>query len=113
MIFVESKQGKVTVLAVKGKLVGSPETDKFIERIESTIDKNSSQIVVDLKQISWLSSVGIGAILRSLQKVRKAGGDLRLSGLSEKVKNVLSITKLIGVIQTFENVNNAVESFQE
>ena len=113
MHLVEKKLGKVWVLSVKGKLVSPTETNKLNEKINQLVDNDASQIVLDLKQVSWLASLGIGAIMRNLLKIRKTGGDLRLTGLSEKVKSLFSITKLIGVIQIYDSVNEAVESFSE
>ncbi len=113
MHFVEQKFENVLVLAIKGKLVGSPETeilhDKVMEHLEDDIDN----IVLDLKHVHWLSSMGIGALMRCMMTVRTKGGDLRLTGLSDKVKNVMSITHLVGVIKAFESVKEAVDSFNE
>jgi len=111
MIFVEKQQGDIVIISLRGKLIGSPETDQLTERIKSTMENKSVNIVIDLRQVNWISSLGIGAIMRNITGVRNAGGDLRLAGLGEKVKDLFSITKLIGVIQTFQNINEAVESF--
>lgn len=113
MHLMEKKQGRVRILSIKGKLVSQNETNKLNEKINELVENDASQIVLDLKQVSWLASLGIGAIMRNLLKVRKTGGDLRLTGLSEKVKSLFSITKLIGVIQIYDTVNEAVESFNE
>jgi anti-anti-sigma factor len=113
MHLVEKKQGRVRILSIKGKLVSQTETNKLHEKINELVENDASQIVLDLKQVSWLASLGIGAIMRNFLKVRKTGGDLRLTGLSEKVKSLFSITKLIGVIQIYDTVNEAVESFNE
>jgi anti-sigma B factor antagonist len=64
-----------------------------------------------MKNLSRISSLGIGAIMRAMTNVRNAGGDLRLAGLDDNVKNIFSITKLIGVIQIFDQVDQAVTSF--
>lgn len=112
MILMEKKYGKVLVLSMKGKLVSQAETNRLHDKINEVVENNIVSIVLDLKQVSWLASLGIGAIMRNLLKVRKAGGDLRLTGLSEKVKSLFSITKLIGVILIFDSVNEAVDSFE-
>ena len=109
--FVEQNYGEIFVLSLKGKLTGSPETDKLHEKIKSLIGDNKNKIVLDLRHINWLASVGIGAIMRCMFTVRNSGGDLRLTGLTEKVKNLFEITKLVGVIHIHDSINTAVESF--
>lgn len=113
MHLVEKKNGSVLVLSIKGKLVSQTETNQLHDKINEIVEKGVVNIVLDLKQVSWLASLGIGAIMRNLLKVRKAGGDLRLTGLSDKVKSLFSITKLIGVIQIYDTVNEATDSFEE
>jgi len=112
MHLVEKKNGDVIILSIKGKLVSQAETNILHDKINEYVENDVINIILDLKQVSWLASLGIGAIMRNLLKIRKAGGDLRLTGLSEKVKSLFSITKLIGVIQIFDTVNEALESFE-
>jgi anti-anti-sigma factor len=112
MHFVEQNFGDVRVLSIKGKLTDTPETDQLHERIKLILDEKQTKIVLDLKHVHWLASVGIGAIMRCVMTVRTAGGDLRLTGLTDKVLNIFSITKLTGVIDVYDSVHAAVESFE-
>ena len=113
MHFVEQHFDDVLVLAIKGKLIGSPETETLHDKVTEHLDNKIKNIVLDLKHVNWLSSMGIGAIMRCTMTVRTNGGDLRLTGLSDKVKNVLSITQLVGVIQAYDSINDAIDSFRE
>jgi anti-anti-sigma factor len=110
--FVQQRFKDVEVLSVKGKLIGSPETDMLYDRIKAILSGDIKKIVIDMKHIHWLASLGMGAIMRCVMAVRAEGGDLYLTGLSEKVKNLFSITKLVGVVRIFENVNEAVQGFE-
>lgn len=111
MHFVEQDYSDVKVLSIKGKLMGPPETDHMHDRIKKILDTEVKNIVLDLKHVSWLASAGLGSIMRCVMTVRNAGGDLKLAGLSEKVLNIFLITKLDGVIDTFDSVNEAVDSY--
>ena len=111
MNFIYEKQDDVAILTLKGKLIGPPETDKLHDKVLSLIEDGITKMVIDLKFITWMGSLGIGALMRCLMTIRRADGDLRLSGLSEKVKKLFSITKLIGIIQIYETENEAVKSF--
>ena len=113
MHFVEQHFDDVLVLAIKGKLIGSPETETLHDKVTEHLDNKTKNIVFDLKHVHWISSMGIGAIMRCMMTVRTNGGDLRLTGLSDKVKNVLSITQLVGVIQAYDSVNDAIDSFRK
>jgi anti-sigma B factor antagonist len=113
MHFVEQRFDDVLVLAFKGKLTGSPETEALHEKLTSYLDEKTKNIVLDLKHVHWISSMGIGAIMRCTMTVRTNGGDLRLTGLSDKVKNILSITQLVGVIHAYDSVKDAIDSFSD
>ena len=110
--FVEQKYGNVMVLSIKGKLVETPEMNKLHEKITSFIDAQVKNIVIDLQHVHRIASVGIGAILRCLTTVRDSGGDLRLTGLSNNIRSLFSITKIIGIIKIFDTVAEAVQSFE-
>jgi anti-sigma B factor antagonist len=112
MHFVEQTYDDVLVVAIKGKLAGTPETELLHEKVDGYLEGSVRNIVLDLKHVHWLSSMGIGSIMRCMMAVRTQGGDLRLTGLSDKVKNILSITHLVGVIKAYDSVNEAVESFK-
>jgi anti-anti-sigma factor len=112
MHFVEQNQGDVLVLSIKGKLVDTPETDKLHARIKTIMDNNAKKVVIDLKHVNWIASVGIGALLRCYTTVHNAGGDLKLTGLNEKVQNLFSITKLSGIIHIYNTVADAVKSYE-
>lgn len=113
MHFVEQRFDDVLVVAIKGKLAGSPETELLHDKVKEYLNDDVKNIVFDLKHVHWLSSMGIGSIMRCVMTVRTNGGDLRLTGLSDKVKNVLSITHLVGVIKAYDTVQEALASFEE
>ncbi len=111
MVCIEKEFGDVIILALKGKLISTDETDILQEHIKSILDRDFSKIILSMRNLSRISSLGIGGIMRALTVVRAQGGDLRLAGLDENVKNIFSITKLIGVIQIFDQTDQAVSSF--
>ena len=111
MKIIEKMQGDVAVISLKGKLLGPPETDELHELVKSYIEKNITKIVMDMRYVTWMGSMGIGAIMRCLITVRNAKGDLRLAGLTDKLESIFSITQVIGIIQTYKSANLAVDSF--
>jgi anti-sigma B factor antagonist len=112
MHFVEQKHGDVLVLSIKGRLVETSETDKLYAKVKTIIENQVKKIVIDLQHVSWIASVGIGVLLRCYTAISNAGGELRLTGLSEKVQNLFSITKLNGIIQIYKSVAEAIKSYE-
>ena len=111
MHFVETSFNKVIVLTVKGNLVQKDETDKLQQKIIDFLNKGKKFIVVDLKQVSMITSLGIGGLIRALRTVREKDGDLKLSAVNASVRKVFTITKLEEIIEIFDTSDEAVKSF--
>jgi anti-sigma B factor antagonist len=111
VVCIEKEVDDLMVLTLKGKLIVQEETDKLHTCIKLVLDRDINKIILNLKNLSRISSIGIGAIMRALTIVRDAGGDLRLAGLDPNVKNILEITKIIGVIRIFDQSDQAIASF--
>ena len=90
MKIIEKMQDDVAIISIKGKLLGPPETDELHAIVKSYIDKKITKIVMDMRYLTWMGSMGIGAIMRCLITVRNAGGDLRLAGLTDKLNTTIS-----------------------
>ena len=103
MHFVENKIDGVHILTIKGNLVQKEDTDKLQERLLALMEKNKAKsIVIDLKHVSIISSLGIGGVIRALRTVKESGGHLKLSAVNASVKKVFDITKLNELIDIFD-----------
>ena len=111
MVCIEKEVDGVMILTLKGKLIAAGDTEELHRHIKSVLDREITKIVLNMKNLTRISSLGIGSILRALTMVREAGGDLRLAGLDENVKTIFSITKLIGLIKIFDQTDEALTSF--
>jgi len=107
----EQHQGDVTILSLKGKLRGGPETQAIHEKVKELTESKSLKVVIDLGKVKWMNSTGLGAIMGSLTTLRNAGGDLKLANVTEKVQSLFMITKLITIFDTHDSVDEAVASF--
>lgn len=107
----EELRGNVDILSLHGKLMGAEDVNELHLAIKSCIEKRTNQIVVDLQDVNWMGSVGIGILICCLTTVRNAGGDLRLSGPSKKVLRLLKMTRLDGIFQMYPDTDQAVQSF--
>ena len=112
MVCIEKEVDDIMVITLKGKLILQEETTQLHDCIKSVLERDFNKIIINLKNLSRISSLGIGGIMRAMTIVRDAGGDLRLAGLDQNVKNIFEITKLIGVIQIFDQNDQAISSFE-
>jgi len=111
LVCIEKEIDGVMIFTLKGKLIAAGDTETLHTHIKSVLDRNMNKIVLNMKNLTRISSLGIGSILRALTMVREAGGDLRLAGLDENIKTIFSITKLIGLIKIFDQIDEALASF--
>jgi anti-sigma B factor antagonist len=101
----------VVVLTVKGNLMGGPETITLHETVKSCIEKGKNRIVIDLSKVNWMNSSGLGTLMGCLTSLKNAKGDLKLSGITDKVENLFVITKLITLFETYATAEDAVQAF--
>ncbi len=111
MEIVEQRIGDVTVLTLIGRLVLEEGTDPLRERIDSLIKEGRIDVVLDLQQITYMDSSGVGTVVAKYLSLRRRGGDLKMVRPSERSEHVLEITGLIPVFKPFESVEAAVRSF--
>jgi len=107
----EQLVGDVNVISIEGNLKGGQEVMQLHSIIKKCMDDKIGKIVVDLKGVEWMGSVGIGILICCLTAVKNAGGDLRLSSLSNKVNDLLRITKLEKIFDVYPDIQNAVKSY--
>jgi len=106
------KNGNVTILDLKGKILSGEGIEELRQTIDATIKQNEKQLVLNFAEVPYLDSTGLGEVVRSYTTLKKAGGTIKIMNLTNKVQDLLSVTKLITVFETFENENAAVKSFK-
>jgi anti-sigma B factor antagonist len=98
------------IVAVHGKLVGTPQNCEAIHDVfRSLLDDGTKKIVVDLTDTPWANSQGIGMLIGAHTSVVKAGGKLVLAGPNDRISSVLAVTRLDLVFKLFPNEDAAVQ----
>jgi anti-sigma B factor antagonist len=92
--------------------MGGPETMEVHEKVKELVGKNIKKIVVDLGKVKWMNSSGLGALMGSMTTTKSAGGELKLTNVTDKVQSLFMITKLITIFETFDSVEEAIASFK-
>jgi anti-anti-sigma factor len=111
MDFHESKNGEVHIFELAGKLMGDSACNVILSRVDELIASGIHNVVLEVSKVQWMNSQAIAQVIACLTKLRRAGGDLRLAGVSGKVDYYLRLTKLNTVIRIFKNQQEATDSF--
>lgn len=104
--------GDVAVINLKGKLMGGPDTKALHDQVKELVDGGGKKIVVDLGQVKWMNSTGLGALMGALTTARNNNAELKLARVTDKVQSLFMITKLITVFETHDSVVAAAASFK-
>ncbi|MCD6453833.1 MAG: STAS domain-containing protein, partial [Candidatus Aminicenantes bacterium] len=94
----------VYILRPEGKLVIGDEVGQFREALNEILEEGAKKIVVDLSKLTYMDSTGLGELVRSYTTVKKNGGMLKLASMTEKVKDLMFMTKLLTVFENFDTV---------
>jgi anti-sigma B factor antagonist len=99
------------VIELKGNLIGGDNAQLFRDKIYDLIKQNKQNIIVDMSDVKFVNSSGIGILISGFTTVKNAGGDLKLASISDKVQGVLGITKLNQIFSIYNSVDDAVKSY--
>jgi anti-sigma B factor antagonist len=103
--------GAVTMLVCSGPITLGEATGRFRECVRSLLRDGARKILLDLGQVTYLDSSGIGELVSAYTSAVGAGAQIRLVHLPEKVYSLLQITKLVTVFEIFEDEPDAIRSF--
>jgi len=106
----EKIEDHVAILTLSGKMMGGPETTALHDHIRGLLNDKINRVVIDLGDIRWMNSSGIGVLMACMTTLTNSEGKLVLARVSEKVNSLLIITQLIKVFETYETVERAVSS---
>ena len=109
----ERSVGDVMVLDVKGKVTLGEGDEMLKDKVNSLVNQGHKKIVLNLADVPYIDSAGLGEVVRTYTTVSRQGGSLKLLNLTKRITDLLSITKLLTVFETFESENDAVRSFSQ
>ena len=112
MDMTERTTGNVTVIDVSGKVILGDGSDKVLaDKLRSLVQQGRKSLLLNLGGVSYVDSAGLGAIVHSYATVKNQGGSLKLLNVTGKLRDLLSITKLLTVFDTYDDEQAAVKSF--
>ena len=104
---------EAVVIELKGNVMGGDDTKEFNELLHKLIEEEKTRIVVNLADVKFMNSSGLGMLIGGLTTMKKAEGQYKLANVTEKIESLLIITKLITIFETFDSVDEAVQSFSK
>lgn len=105
-----TQTGGVTLVVPTGDLdMGS--ADQMKRTLSELIEKGQSKLVMDLTNVSYIDSSGLGALVAAMKQARAVGGNLKLCGLQEDVRSIFEMTRLIKVMAVHSDREEAVSSW--
>jgi anti-sigma B factor antagonist len=103
--------GDVTVIDTAGRITLGEGASAFRDKIRELASSQKNKILVNLGDVSYIDSSGIGELVSGFTTITNGGGQLKLVGLSKRVKDLLQITKLYTVFDVYDDEAAAVRSF--
>ena len=104
--------GRVTVLDIVGKLTLDQAAMHLKDKINSLISQQRTHVVLNLKNVPYIDSGGLGQLVASYGSVMRTGGALKLLNVNSRNHDLLSITRLVTLFETFDSETEALQSFQ-
>src|SRR5947207_15336136 len=102
----------VKIIDCAGRIVFGDEATQLREMVKKELGENN-RIVLNLGDVSYIDSGGIGTLVSLFTSARNAGGDIKLANLTKRVGDLLQITKLITVFETYDNESQAIQAFAQ
>lgn len=111
MTLKERRVGDVSILDLSGRLVLEDGDALLRSRINDLVNEGRLKIVVNLQDVTYVDSCGVGVLIAKYVSVRKKGGDVKLLHLTPRSHKVMEISKLLTVFEIFDSEDRALASF--
>ena len=105
-------ENEFLVVTLSGDLIGEENGPQIIEELEKYNQEGNLLVIIDITDVRYINSSGIGVLITMLTKVRNKGGELCLIKPSETVKKLLIITKLQAIFKVFDDISLAKSKLQ-
>src|SRR6187431_2457437 len=108
----ERSAGEVTLLDLKGKMTLGEGDELLKDKVNSLVNQGHKKIILNLADVPYIDSAGLGEVVRTYTTVSRQGGSLKLLNLTKRIEDLLSITKLLTVFDTFDSEAEAIQSYK-
>ncbi|HXU34975.1 MAG TPA: STAS domain-containing protein [Blastocatellia bacterium] len=109
---ISRKTDSVRIIKITGRLDPGDNADQLYEMVQRFVEEDEIDFLVDLRSVTYISSTGVGSLIKSYRSVLKQKGHVKLLSPSQSVRNILAISKLDGVFEIFSDESEALASFK-
>src|ERR1051325_7735547 len=110
MQITERTVGDVMVVDLKGKITLGEGDELLKDKVNSLVNQGQKKIILNLAEVPYLDSAGLGEVVRAYTTVSRQGGSFKLLGLTKRITDLLAITKLLTGFDAFDSEDDAVRS---
>jgi anti-sigma B factor antagonist len=108
----ERSVGDVKILDISGRITFTQGDEILKDKIHSIVHQGHTKILVNLAGVDYVDSAGLGELVGAYTTVTRAGGAMKLLNLTKKMRDLLAITKLLTVFETFDSEQEGTKSFK-
>jgi anti-sigma B factor antagonist len=108
----ERQAGDVTILDLSGEVRIGEGSISLRDSIRNLADQNKKKVLLNLAGVKYMDSSGVGELIANYTTISRQGGQLKLLNLTDRIQNLLVITKLLTVFDSYDNETEALKSFQ-
>ncbi len=109
---VEKEVNGVTVLQLAGRVTLGEESSQLRTKLKDVLSQGKTRLVLDLAEVTYIDSTGLGTLVAGFTSAQNQGANLKLANLTNRFRELLSITKLVTVFDVYNNVEDAAKSFE-
>jgi anti-sigma B factor antagonist len=103
----------VDVVEIEGRIVLGEESNTFREKVKSLLAAGNKKVVLNMANVSYIDSAGLGTLVATFHSAKTQGATLKLANLGTKFQEVLQVTKLMTVFDTYDSEAAAIQSFNK
>ena len=111
MEIIDEVIGKAMVLKLSGRL-DSTSSAILKDRVKDCAKSGQTRLVIDMAEVDFVDSSGLGTLVACLRSVNKVGGDIRIAGLQDRVRAVFELIRLHQIFEVFDSISTAADSFK-
>jgi len=112
MLEIRQRQaGDVTILDLSGRIRLGEEEQSFRQKLNQTLEQGAKKILLNMADVDYVDSAGVGSLVYSYSTAVRRGAEVKLLNLTNKLQDLLAVTKLLTVFDSFQDEQTAIRSF--
>lgn len=108
-----SEKYNCVVIDLKGRIMGGPDAQKFSDQIHKLIEEDKKNIILNLENVKFMNSSGLGILIGGLNTVRKNDGDIKLCNADKRISSLLMVSQLNTVFDHYTSLDEALEAYNK